>query len=74
MELDGGERSAVCCFEVSHVLSCLERKKKTAGMEEECGMRGAEQKVQNLIILGLVYLAQCLTNLSHLLRVYTGGE
>ena len=35
---------------------------------------GNEQKVQNLIILGLVCLARCFTNLSHLLWVYTGGE
>lgn len=34
---------------------------------------GNEQEVQNLIILALVCLAQCHTNLSHLLRVYMGG-
>lgn len=35
---------------------------------------GNEQKVRDLIILGSVCLAQCLTNLSRLLRVYMGGE
>lgn len=50
VELGGGERSAVCCLKVSHVLPRLRQRerererektcKKAAGMEEEWKMRG----------------------------------
>lgn len=73
VELRGGERSAVCRFKVSHVLPCLgERKDRDGGGMENEVWEGDEQKVQNLITLGSVFLAQCLTNLCHLLRIYTG--
>lgn len=84
VELGGGERSAVCCLKVSHVLPRLrQREREKKNVKRQQGWRrngkwevweGNEQKVQNLIILVSVCMALCHTNLFHLLRVYRGGE
>lgn len=56
VELGGGQRGAVCCFKVSHVLPRLERKKKDSGHgggidNERCG-REMNKKCTTLYILG----------------------
>lgn len=50
----------MCCFKVSHVLSCLgDRQRERKDGETGEVWEGTGQKVQRLIILGLLRLAAC---------------